>query len=239
MEKFPITDKTKITRLPKRGVYNKETIYSILDEALFCTIAYVKDNQPFQIPTGFCRIENKLYLHGSVGSFYMRELQSKKNPVCISVTLIDGLVLARSAFNHSVNYRSVILFSEPEHVTDKDELYTAMEIFTNKMCPGRWDDVRKPNDNEWKKTLVLSFEINEVSAKVREGAPIDEAEDYELNVWAGVQPIRLERKAAIPDPVLKAGISAPGYLSIDAWNLAKNGYLRATWTKTAVRWFYE
>jgi nitroimidazol reductase NimA-like FMN-containing flavoprotein (pyridoxamine 5'-phosphate oxidase superfamily) len=213
MEKFSITDKTKITRLPKRGVYDKEAVYSILDEALYCTIAYVKDNQPFQIPTGFCRIGTKLYLHGSVGSFYMRELQSKKNPVCISVTLIDGLVLARSAFNHSVNYRSVVIFSEPEHVTDKDELYTAMEVFTNKMCPGRWDDVRKPNDSEWKATLVLSFEINEASAKVREGDPKDDEEDYDLNIWAGVQPLKLEKKSLIADPVLKTGIEIPTYLT--------------------------
>lgn len=213
MEKFPITDKTKITRLPKRGVYDKETVYSILDEALFCTVAYTKDNQPFQIPTGFCRIGNKLYLHGSVGSFYMRELQSNKTPVCISVTLIDGLVLARSAFHHSVNYRSVIIFSEPENVTDKEELYTALEVFTNKMCPGRWNDVRKPNDGEWKATMVLSFEINEASAKVREGDPKDDEEDYDLNVWAGVQPLKLEKQSLIPDPLLKAGIAIPAYLS--------------------------
>jgi len=213
MEKFPITDKTKITRLPKRGVYEKETVYSILDEALFCTVAYTKDNQPFQIPTGFCRIGNKLYLHGSVGSFYMRELQSNKTPVCISVTLIDGLVLARSAFHHSVNYRSVIIFSEPENVTDKEELYTALEVFTNKMCPGRWNDVRKPNDGEWKATMVLSFEINEASAKVREGDPKDDEEDYDLNVWAGVQPLKLEKQSLIPDPLLKAGIAIPAYLS--------------------------
>jgi len=213
MEKFPITDKTKITRLPKRGVYDKETVYSILDEALFCTVAYSKDNQPFQIPTGFCRIGNKLYLHGSVGSFYMRELQSNKTPVCISVTLIDGLVLARSAFHHSVNYRSVTIFSEPENVTDKEELYTALEVFTNKMCPGRWNDVRKPNDGEWKATMVLSFEINEASAKVREGDPKDDEEDYDLNVWAGVQPLKLEKQSLIPDPLLKAGIAIPAYLS--------------------------
>ncbi|MBK7652648.1 MAG: pyridoxamine 5'-phosphate oxidase family protein [Flammeovirgaceae bacterium] len=212
MEKFPITDKTKITRLPKRGVYDKETVYSILDEALYCTVAYSKDNQPYQIPTGFCRIDDKLYIHGSVGSHYMRELQTEKLPVCISVTLIDGLVLARSAFHHSVNYRSVVIFSKPENVTEKEELYNVLEVFTNKMCPGRWDDVRKPNDGEWKATLVLSFEINEASAKVREGAPKDDEEDYDLNIWAGVQPLTLERKSVIPDPALKAGIATPGYL---------------------------
>src|ERR1700754_1404736 len=119
MEKFPTTEKTEITRLAKRGVYDKDTIYSILDEALFCTLAYVRDGQPFQIPTGFSRIGNKLYLHGSVGSFYLREIAEKKLPVCISATLIDGLVLARSAFHHSVNYRSVVLFSEACKVEDE------------------------------------------------------------------------------------------------------------------------
>ncbi len=213
MSSFPVTDKTKITRLPKRGVYDTETVYSILDEALFCTVAYSNDNQPFQIPTGFVRIENKIYIHGSVGSFYMRELQTKKLPVCISVTLIDGMVLARSAFHHSVNYRSVTVFSEPNIVTDNDELYKALEMFTNKMCPGRWDDIRKPNDGEWKATMVLSFVIEEASAKVRVGAPKDDEEDYDLNVWAGVQPLKLERKALIPDPDLKAGIEIPGYLA--------------------------
>ena len=116
MSTFPITEKTEITRLAKRGTYDKETVYAILDEALFCTLAYVRNNQPFQIPTGFCRIDDKLYVHGSVGSSYMRELAEKKLPVCISVTHLDGLVLARSAFHHSVNYRSVVLFSVAEVV---------------------------------------------------------------------------------------------------------------------------
>lgn len=212
MSSFPITDKTEITRLPKRGVYDKETIYSILDEALYCTLAYVKDGQPFQIPTGFCRIEDKIYVHGSVGSAYMRFLQSNAVPVCISATLIDGMVLARSAFHHSVNYRSVVVFSKPEVVSDKDELYKALEVFTNKMCPGRWEDVRKPTDGEWKATMVISFQINEASAKVRTGPPKDDEEDYQLNVWAGVQPMKLERLPLIPDPVLKEGVEIPAYL---------------------------
>lgn len=212
MSTFPITDKTKITRLPKRGVYDTETVYSILDEALVCTVAFTLDGQPFQIPTGFCRIGNKVYIHGSVGSFYMRELQHKKLPVCISATLLDGMVLARSAFHHSVNYRSVVLFSEPELISDKEELYMALEVFTNKMCPGRWDDVRKPTEGEWKATMVLGFEIKEASAKVRVGPPKDDAEDYDLNVWAGVQPLKLERKTLIADPALKAGVPVPPYL---------------------------
>jgi nitroimidazol reductase NimA-like FMN-containing flavoprotein (pyridoxamine 5'-phosphate oxidase superfamily) len=212
MEKFSITDKTEITRLPKRGVYDKETVYSILDEAMFCTLAYVRDGQPFQIPTGFCRIDNKLYIHGSVGSFYMRELAEKKLPVCISVTFMDGLVLARSAFHHSVNYRSVVVFSEATKVEDQGELYTVLEVFTNKLQPGRWDDVRKPDAGEWKATMVLSFDILEASAKARTGGPKDDDEDYNLDIWAGVVPLKTERKEPIPDDVLKPGIALPDYL---------------------------
>jgi len=212
MEKFPLTNKTEITRLPKRGVYDKEVIYAILDEALFCTLAYVRDGQPFQIPTGFNRLGNKVYLHGSVGSFYMRELAEKKLPVCISATLIDGLVLARSAFHHSVNYRSVVIFSEAKKVEDKDEMYQVLEAFTNKMQPGRWDDVRKPTDGEWKATMLLSFEIEAASAKVRTGGPNDDDEDYDLDIWAGVGPLKIERKDVIVDPKLKAGVELPAYL---------------------------
>lgn len=212
MEKFPLTDKTTITRLPKRGEYDKETIYQILDEALVCTLAYVRDGQPFQIPTGFCRMGNKVYLHGSVGSFYMRELAEKKLPVCISVTHIDGLVLARSAFHHSVNYRSVVLFSHAEKVTDQAELYEALEVFTNKMQPGRWEDVRQPNAGEWKATMVISFNIEEASAKIRVGGPKDDEEDYALDIWAGVVPLKMQRLPVIPDDVLKEGIPVPEYL---------------------------
>ncbi|HZX74587.1 MAG TPA: pyridoxamine 5'-phosphate oxidase family protein, partial [Cyclobacteriaceae bacterium] len=122
MSQFPITDKTEITRLAKRGAYDKETVYAILDETLVCTLAYSSNDQPFQIPTGFCRVGEKIYIHGSVGSHYMRQLAEKKMPVCISTMLLDGLVLARSAFHHSVNYRSVVMFSTPEVVTDPDEL---------------------------------------------------------------------------------------------------------------------
>ncbi len=212
MKEYKKTEKTTITRLPKRGSYDQATIYAILDEALYCTIAWAIDGQPYQIPTGFCRMGDRVYIHGSVGSQYMRQLAEKKFPVCLSVTLIDGLVLARSAFHHSVNYRSVVLFAVPELVTKKDELYSILENFTEKMCPGRWADVRKPTDNEWKSTMVLSFVIEEVSAKVRTGPPKDDEEDYSMDVWAGVQPLTLTRGAVIPDPVLKSGVELPAYL---------------------------
>ena len=212
MAEFPKTDKTTITRLPKRGVYEKEAVYSILDEALFCTIAFVKDNQPVQIPTGFCRVNDKLYIHGSVGSSYMRELAEKRIPVCISATLIDGLVLARSAFHHSVNYRSVVVFGVPERVVDNIELSSVLEVFTNKMQPGRWNDVRKPTEGEWKATMVLSVDIEEASAKVRTGNAKDDDEDYGLDIWAGVIPLQLQRLEAVPDPFLKAGVPMPPYV---------------------------
>jgi nitroimidazol reductase NimA-like FMN-containing flavoprotein (pyridoxamine 5'-phosphate oxidase superfamily) len=212
MSNFPITDKTGITRLPKRGSYDKETIYSILDEALFCTLAYATDGQAFQIPTGFVRVEDAVYLHGSVGSHYLRELAIKKIPVSNGATLIDGIVLARSAFHHSVNYRSVVIFSQGEVVTDEAVLYRVLGAFTEKMCPGRWADVRKPTSGEWKATMVLSFAIQEASAKVRTGGPKDDEEDYSLDIWAGVQPLVIRRQPVIADEALKAGVVVPGYL---------------------------
>jgi uncharacterized protein len=210
---FPITDKTKITRLAKRGSYDKETIYSILDEALFCNLAFSLHGQPFQIPTGFCRIGDHLYLHGSVGSHYMRELAGHSLPVSISATLMDGIVLARSAFHHSVNYRSVVIFSKAELVTDQEELYKALEVFTEKICPGRWADVRKPTAGEWKATMVLRFSISEASAKIRTGPPKDDEEDYALDIWAGVLPLQIEKKELIQDPELKSGVPIPDYLA--------------------------
>lgn len=213
MSDFQKTDKTTITRLPKRGVYDRQTLYSILDEALFCTVAFVRENQPFQIPTGFCRMGDKIYIHGSVGSAYMRELAENKSRVCISATLIDGLVMARSAFHHSVNYRSVVVFGTAENVSDENERYQALEVFTNKMQPGRWQDVRKPTSGEWKATMVLSIKMDEASGKVRSGPPKDDEEDYEADIWAGVIPLRLQRLAPINDPLLKAGIDIPPYFS--------------------------
>jgi nitroimidazol reductase NimA-like FMN-containing flavoprotein (pyridoxamine 5'-phosphate oxidase superfamily) len=211
MKTFSATKKTEITRLPKRGSYDTETIYSILDEALFLTLAYTHQGEAFQIPTGFCRIDNTVYIHGSVGSFYMREL-AQGIPACLSVMLVDGMVLARSAFHHSVNYRSVVAFSKGRKVEDTTELYKSLEVFTNKMCPGRWDDIRKPNEGEWKATMVIAFDLNEASAKIRTGPPKDDEEDYDLNVWAGVQPMKLVRLALEPDPALKPGVAIPEYL---------------------------
>jgi nitroimidazol reductase NimA-like FMN-containing flavoprotein (pyridoxamine 5'-phosphate oxidase superfamily) len=142
----------------------------------------------------------------------LRELIEKKSPVCISATLIDGLVLARSAFHHSVNYRSAVLFAIPEKVSDEKDLYRVLEAFTNKMQPGRWNDVRKPSPGEWKATQVIAFNIDEASAKIRTGPPKDDDEDYTANIWAGVVPLALQRCPAIPDPALAANIDLPPYL---------------------------
>lgn len=146
----------------------------------------------------------------------MREMAEKNSDVCISVTLMDGLVLARSAFHHSVNYRSVVIFAKAQRVTDQDELYKSLEVFTNKMQPGRWDDIRKPTANEWKATMVLSFQLEEASAKIRTGGPIDDEEDYDLDIWAGVVPLKLQYQSPIQDTRLKAGISLPEYLKINS-----------------------
>jgi len=193
-------------------VYDKDVVYSILDEALYCTLSFVRENQPFQIPTGFVRIGNQLYIHGSVGSTYMRDLVSHKLPVCIGATLMDGLVLARSAFHHSVNYRSVVIFSEPRLVSSREEQYLALEAFTEKICPGRWADVRKPTENEWKATMVIAFVIEEASAKVRTGPPKDDEEDYSMDVWAGVVPLKIQQGMPTPDAALKTGVALPAYL---------------------------
>jgi nitroimidazol reductase NimA-like FMN-containing flavoprotein (pyridoxamine 5'-phosphate oxidase superfamily) len=212
MSEFEKTERTSITRLPARGVYDKDSVYAILDEALFCTVAFVRDGQPFQIPTGFCRMEDELYIHGSVGSTYMRDLAATACQVCIGATIIDGIVLARSAFHQSVNYRSAVVFGVPKKVTDEGEILRMFEVFTNKMQPSRWKDIRKPARGELKATLVLSVHIDEASAKVRTGPPKDDEEDYPLDLWAGVLPLRMQKQSPVPDPLLKPGVGIPDYL---------------------------
>ena len=211
MSSFPITPNNRITRLPKRGEYDRDAIYAILDEALVCTLAFVRDGQPVQIPTGFCRLGDKLYIHGSVGSGYMRAMAEGMR-VCVSVTHIDGLVLARSAFHHSMNYRSAVVFGTTARVTDEQEWYQALEAFTEKVQPGRWADVRQPDAGEWKATMVLSITIDDASAKVRTGPPKDDEEDYSRDIWAGVVPLTVQRLTPIPDELLKAGVALPDYL---------------------------
>jgi uncharacterized protein len=206
------TERTTPTRLAKRAAYDLETIYQILDEGMVCQVAYVHENTPFIIPTAYCRVGNTIYIHSSVGSFYGREL-AKGIPLCFSVTHLDGLVLARSAFHHSVNYRSVVLFGSATVVTDPEEALLALERFTEHLIPGRWNDIRWPNESEMKKTLVLSIPIEEASAKVRVGGPKDDEEDYALDCWAGVIPLKTVAAPPISDELLREGIPVPAYAS--------------------------
>jgi nitroimidazol reductase NimA-like FMN-containing flavoprotein (pyridoxamine 5'-phosphate oxidase superfamily) len=212
MESFSSSERTRITRLAKRGTYDKQAVFAILDEALFCTVGFCQDGIPTQIPTGFCRIEETLYIHGSVGSHWMRILASQKPEVSISITLMDGLVLARSAFHHSVNYRAVSIYSKPEVVQNPNMLNHVLEVFTEKVCPGRWNDIRKPTANEWKETLVLALPISEAVAKIRTGPPKDDPEDYDGPWWAGIVPMTLNHEKPVADPQLREGIPLPGYL---------------------------
>ncbi len=209
---YPVTPNTKMSRSAKRASYNEETIHQILDEGLFCHIAYVQDGQPMMIPTGYCRVGSKIYIHGSVGSHFMRNLADGRR-VCLTVSFIDGLVLARSAFHHSVNYRSVVLFSAATVVTDEQERWDALEAFTNQIIPGRWEEIRQPNAKEMKGTMVISFDIEEVSAKVRTGDPNDDEEDYQLPVWAGVLPLKLQAQTPITDPRMLYDTPVPEYVT--------------------------
>lgn len=204
--------RTELTRLPKRGHHDTETIYPILDEGLVCHVGYNLNGQPFMIPTAYCRIDNTVYLHGSVGSHFFREL-AKEIPVCIAVTHIDGLVMARSAFHHSVNYRSVILFGQTRLVTDETERWLALKCITEHLVPGRWNDTRQPNASEMKKTMVLAIVIEEASAKVRTGNVGDEPEDMNLPHWAGVLPISLHYGTPLQDPAQDSEIAVPGYVT--------------------------
>lgn len=201
------------SRLAKRAHYDKNTIFGILDEALYCTVSYAVNNQPFSIPTAFTRYDDKIYIHGSVGSHFIREIE-KGLPVCITVTLIDALVVAKSAFHHSVNYRSVVLFARPEKIEDPLQKMAAFEWLTNKMMPGSWNYLRPVKENEVRKTTVLAFSLEEASAKVRNTGPIDDDEDMALPIWSGLIPIETTRRDPIPaeecrDMILPPHLQAP------------------------------
>jgi nitroimidazol reductase NimA-like FMN-containing flavoprotein (pyridoxamine 5'-phosphate oxidase superfamily) len=199
------TDRTRLRRLPKRGVFDRESIYSILDEAFVCHIGFVADGQPYVIPTGFGRDGDDLYIHGSSASRMLRTLATGVD-LCFTATLIDGLVLARSAFHHSVNYRSVVVLGRASLVETDAEKNRALEVITDHIVPGRWAEVRWPTELELKATTVLKLPINEASAKVRTGPPIDDEEDYSMDVWAGVLPVSLQTGEPAADPRLPDGI---------------------------------
>jgi nitroimidazol reductase NimA-like FMN-containing flavoprotein (pyridoxamine 5'-phosphate oxidase superfamily) len=198
------------SRTAKGAHYDSESIYPILDEALYCTVSYTIDGRPFSIPTAFVRHENNIYIHGSVGSHFINELE-KGLPVCISVTLMDGLVVAKSAFSHSVNYRAVIIFANAKKVDDDEQKLQAFEWLTNKMVPNSWHYLRPVTESEVRKTTVLSFELTEASAKIRTGMPNDGPEDKLLPIWSGVIPFVTARLLPMADEVSEA-IPLPEHL---------------------------
>lgn len=209
MSEFTPTERTQVRRLPKRGNYDRETVYRILDEAMVCHVGFVVDGQPFVIPTGFGRDGDTLYIHGSAAS-RMLGAAAQGIQICITVTLLDGLVLARSAFHHSMNYRSVVILGNARSVESEDEKVAALRIFTEHIVPGRWNDIRKPTVQELKATSVLAIPLKEASAKIRTGPPIDDDEDYALPIWAGVLPLQTIPGAPIKDPRLGHELAPPG-----------------------------
>lgn len=208
MEEFELTARTRIKRLPQRGSYERETVYKILDEGLVCHVGFVVEGSPVVIPTGYGRAGDALYVHGSAASRMLRTLAGGV-PVCVTVTLLDGLVLARSAFHHSMNYRSVVVYGTASVIEDEAEKIEALRAITEHIVPGRWAEVRAPDDAELRKTLVLRLPLDEASAKVRTGPPIDDEPDYELPVWAGELPLRLTACKPVADPRLPSGLEPP------------------------------
>ncbi len=203
-----VSERIRVKRLPKRGHYDEATINAILDEGFICHVGFVADGQPYVIPTGYARVDNYLYIHGSAASRMLREI-AKGVDICVTVTLIDGLVLARSAFHHSINYRSVVILGKARFIDDPEEKAKALEAITEHIVPGRWRDVRWPTELELKATSVLKLPIDEASAKIRTGPPVDDEEDHSLDVWAGVVPLSLTPGVPIPDELLAADAEIP------------------------------
>jgi uncharacterized protein len=205
------TVRTRVVREPERGVYDRETVNRILDEGFICHVGFVLEGQPFVIPTSYGRDGDVLYIHGSAASRMLRNASSGI-AICVTVTLLDGLVLARSVFNHSMNYRSVVVLGTATAVHDRDEKLAALRLLSEHIIPGRWDDARQPNDKELKATTVIRLPINEFSAKVRTGPPIDDEEDYALPVWAGVLPLNVATGEPLKDARLREGLEVPEYV---------------------------
>ena len=204
------TARTRVIREADRGMYDRETVYRILDEGFLCHAGFVVDGQPFVIPTSYGRKDSSLYIHGSAASRMLRQMKDGV-PVCITVTLLEGLVLARSIFNHSMNYRSVVILGKATLVDDPDEKLAALRTLSEHILPGRWEDSRQPNERELKATSVLRVPIEEFSAKVRQGPPIDDEEDYSFPTWAGVVPLEMVAGAPIDDARLLPGTKIPQY----------------------------
>ena len=203
------TDRTRIHRLPERGAYDAHTIHAILDEALICHVGFAVEGRPVVIPTIHTRVDDHLYFHGSPASGLLRTLRGGGVDACVTVTILDGLVLARSAFHHSMNYRSVVIFGKAEEVVDRQEKLRVLTALVEHVCRGRSADARGPNERELKQTLVLKLPIAEASAKIRTGPPKDEDEDYAMPIWAGVLPLSLTPLA----PVADNQVVVPDYVS--------------------------
>ena len=204
------TPRTRLVREADRAVYDRETAYGILDEGFLCHVGFVVDGQPFVIPTSYGRHGDSLYIHGSAASRMLRQLKEGV-PVCVTVMLLDGLVLARSIFNHSMNYRSVVVLGQATLVDDPAEKIEALRLLSEHIIPGRWADSRQPNEKELKATSVLRLPIEEFSAKVRTGPVVDDEEDYSFPTWAGVVPLEMKTGTPIDDDRLLAGQTVPGY----------------------------
>ncbi len=215
----PATDRVRVRRSPERGRYDEATVHDILDEAMICHLGYVVDGQPYVIPTLYGRDGRRLIIHGSTASRAMRT--STSLPVCVTVTLLDGLVLARSLFHHSANYRSVVVLGQARVIPDDQQKKAALRVLTEHIVPGRWDEARVPNDKELRATAVLELDLAESSAKVRTGPPNDEEADYGSNVWAGEIPLDVVAGAPVPDPKLEAGVEVPP--SVAHWKTRRSG----------------
>ena len=212
MDELSRTDRSTLRRLPKRGVYDRASIDSILDEGLICHVGFVVDGQPYVIPTIHVRVGEELFFHGSPASRMLRALEQGVEG-CVTVTLVDGLVLARSAFHHSMNYRSVVVFGTAMPVESYEEKLGVLRALSDHLIKGRWQEVRSPSPNELKGTLVLSLPINEASAKVRTGPPVDDEDDYGLPVWAGVLSLKIVATEPVADPRLSEDIAPPSYIT--------------------------
>ncbi|MEX0651496.1 MAG: pyridoxamine 5'-phosphate oxidase family protein [Actinomycetota bacterium] len=207
------TPRTRVRRLPELGVYERERVHAILDEALYCHLSWVgEDGDPRVIPTIHARIDDTLYVHGSSASSTLRAIKHGL-PVAIAVTIVDGIRFARSMFEHSMNYRTVIVYGTVEEVTDPDELAQVFDVITDHVAPGRSADARRPNDDELRQTTFVKVTLDECSAKVSEGFPEEPEDDLALDVWAGILPLRTVPGEPVPDPLLREGAETPGYVT--------------------------